>query len=266
MAGSYEYLRQTYARIPARYDDVRPAYPAEVVDAAVRRVARAAPLRVLEIGCGTGQATRLLAERGHQVLATDLSADLLALAAHNLADYPNLRFEAAAFEDLAAPDGSFDLIVSAQAFHWIDPAIGVAKAGSLLAPGGVLALFWNFVNYDATPLLRQLRDACATQIPVFAGWPDASSARFIAFGNYWRAAVSAAPSLDFVIETFVPNQLAYSHEKFLALVATYSWFLIQPAPIQSKLIDQLRDILAFAPEPLMLPIRTTLITAVKPAS
>lgn len=89
---------------------------------------------MLEIGCGTGQLTRELAGRTLNLTAIDIGAAMVETARRNVAD-PMARFQTSSFEDFA-DSGSFDLIVSTTAFHWVDPGIGLAKAARLLRPGG----------------------------------------------------------------------------------------------------------------------------------
>jgi SAM-dependent methyltransferase len=93
---------------------------------------------VLEIGCGTGQLTRELAGGALNLTAIDIGAAMVETARRNVAD-PMARFQISSFEDFA-DSGPFDLIVSATAFHWVDPGIGLAKAARLLRPRGWLAL------------------------------------------------------------------------------------------------------------------------------
>lgn len=264
MEYSRDTLKYSFGQIAERYDEIRPPYPPDIITTALRRVAKSAPLNILEIGCGTGRATRMFAERGHHVLAIDISPELVAVAARQLADLPNVRLEVCAFEDLAVPEGAFDLVISAQAFHWIDATTGLAQVYRLLAPGGAVALFWNFLHYDSTPILRQLRNTCVARVPLFAGWPDAGTARLLAFANQWRASVGAVPGLDLVFETIVPSLRSYSHEQFLTLLSTYSWFLTQPETVRESLMADLRDWITSASEPLLVPLRTLLISAVKP--
>jgi len=80
-----------------------------------------------------------LAERGCQVVAVELGAHLAAVARRNLARFPAVEVVTAAFEDWPLPAEPFDLALAATAFHWIDPAVRVAKAADALRPGGWLA-------------------------------------------------------------------------------------------------------------------------------
>jgi SAM-dependent methyltransferase len=95
---------------------------------------------MLEIGCGTGQATVPLAERGCEIVAVELGDGLAAVARRNLARFPLVRVVVAAFEDWPLPADPFDVVVAATAFHWIDPAVRVAKVAAALRPGGALAV------------------------------------------------------------------------------------------------------------------------------
>ncbi|MEV4638672.1 class I SAM-dependent methyltransferase [Actinoplanes sp. NPDC049548] len=137
-SADYVKLRQTFNEDAERYDRARPRYPTRMFDdLAAAGVGPGA--RVLEIGCGTGQATLPLAERGYRVVAVELGADMAAVARRNLAGFDSVTVVTAAFEDWPLPAVPFDLVLSATAFHWIDPAIRVGKSADALRPGGLLA-------------------------------------------------------------------------------------------------------------------------------
>jgi SAM-dependent methyltransferase len=136
---SREQLRALFDQAAELYDRARPGYPAELVADLATLTGIKAGSRVLEIGCGTGQLTVPLAERGCEIVALDLGADLAAVARRKLARYPAVRVIVAAFEDWPLPAEHFDAIVSATAFHWLDLAVRASKAADLLRPGGSLA-------------------------------------------------------------------------------------------------------------------------------
>jgi SAM-dependent methyltransferase len=132
-------LRATFNQAAELYDRARPGYPPALFDDLAERAGVGPGCRVLEIGPGTGQATMPLAERGCQVVAVELGADLAAVARRNLARFPHVQIVTAGFEDWPLPAEPFDVVVAATAFHWIDPAVRVSKAADALRPGGVLA-------------------------------------------------------------------------------------------------------------------------------
>ena len=77
------------------------------------------PQAILEIGCGTGNYTQILAEKypQAQILATDISAEMLAITKHKLAAYPNISYQLADGEKIEL-GGEFDLITSNAVFQW----------------------------------------------------------------------------------------------------------------------------------------------------
>ncbi len=136
---SSQRLGETFDQAAELYDRARPGYPPELFDDIVELVPLRPGSRVLEIGCGTGQATVPLAKRGSQVVAVERGTSLAAVARRNLAGFPSVRVIVSLFEDWPLPVEPFDAVVSATAFHWIDPAVRVIKAADALRSGGALA-------------------------------------------------------------------------------------------------------------------------------
>lgn len=115
---------------------MRPSYPEQIVDFMVPAGARTA----VDLGAGTGIFTALMVARGLEVTAVDPSASMLGPLRRAA---PAAAVVQATAEQTGLPGGGFDVAVSAQAWHWIDPGAGSAEAGRLLRPGGTLALVWN---------------------------------------------------------------------------------------------------------------------------
>lgn len=137
---SRQSLRQRFNEAAELYDRARPGYPSELFDDLAELAELQAGARVLEIGCGTGQATRPLAQRGFRITAVELGASLAAVARRNLAPFPEVEIVNAAFEDWPLPSEPFDLVLSATAFHWIDPSVRVTRTANALRSGGALAV------------------------------------------------------------------------------------------------------------------------------
>lgn len=126
---------ESFGAVAEHYDRYRPTYP----DALIDDLVALGPRDVLDIGCGTGKAAVPLAARGLHVLGVEADARMAAVARRH-----GIEVEVGDFETWNAADRSFDLIVCAQAWHWIDPALGVPKAAGVLRSGGTIALFWNY--------------------------------------------------------------------------------------------------------------------------
>lgn len=134
-----ERLRSTFDQAAELYDRARPGYPSALFDDLAELAGIGPGSRVLEIGPGTAQATVPLAERGYRIVAVELGAQLAAVARRKLARFPAVEVVTAAFEDWPLPPEPFDMVLAATAFHWVDPAVRVAKAADALRPGGSLA-------------------------------------------------------------------------------------------------------------------------------
>jgi SAM-dependent methyltransferase len=131
--------RWSFDKVPEIYDRARPGYPASLFDDLFAYARSPAAPRVVEIGPGTGQATKSLLERGARVTAVELGPNLAAFLRQKFAGSERLDVINAAFEDADLPS-AFDIVFSATAFHWVDPAVRYAKAYALLRRDGVLAI------------------------------------------------------------------------------------------------------------------------------
>jgi SAM-dependent methyltransferase len=131
---------QVFDDVATEYDDVRPSYPSALLDAAFERGGLGADSPVLEVGCGTGKLTELLARRGLLVDAVDPGPNMLAAARQRVGPTEDVRFHLGRFEDVSLPESAFAALFSAAAFHWLDPTVAWSKAASMLQSGGLLAL------------------------------------------------------------------------------------------------------------------------------
>ena len=130
---------RSFGSVAEDYDRARPTYPGELID---DLVAGGTP-SVLDIGCGTGKAAELFIARGCSVVGVEADSRMADVARRK-----GIAVEVSDFERWDARDRRFDLVVAAQAWHWMDPDVAPAKAADTLWPGGRLALFWNIGRHD----------------------------------------------------------------------------------------------------------------------
>lgn len=146
MVASGERLRALHAGdVPAvfsakvaDYRAARPDYPAALFDALFT-----APVRVADVGSGTGLFTRGLLARGHEVHAVEPSAEMRAAAEDEFAHEPRFHSVAGRAEATTLPAVSVDWVVAAQAFHWFDIPRARAECLRILRLAGQVALVWN---------------------------------------------------------------------------------------------------------------------------
>ncbi|MFC4588060.1 class I SAM-dependent methyltransferase [Sphaerisporangium corydalis] len=131
-------MAESFGSDPGRYDRARPGYPDAMVDWIV---ASGPGPAVVDVGIGTGIAARLFQAAGCTVLGVEVDARMAEWARRD-----GLDVEVAAFEAWDPAGRVFDTVVSGQAWHWVDPVAGAAKAAEALRPGGRLAVFWNVMQ------------------------------------------------------------------------------------------------------------------------
>ncbi len=134
-----------FNEVPDLYDRVRPTYPDELFADLVAITGMDERSSVLEVGCGTGQATRSLAAIGCSVTAVEAGDGMAALARQRLATFGNVEVETSTFEEWDDGGRRFDVLVAASSWHWVDPSLGWRRAHDVLSPGGWMALIGHVV-------------------------------------------------------------------------------------------------------------------------
>jgi SAM-dependent methyltransferase len=150
--------RFTFDQIANVYKAARPDYPEALIDDVLSYADLKQSDRILDVGCGTGQATRSFANRGFPILAIDPGPEMLRAAREVLAGFSSVEFLETTFEAWPANPGEFRLIIAAQAWHWVSPEIRFAKAAEALSPDGSLAVFGHVPVGLPAPVLAQFKD------------------------------------------------------------------------------------------------------------
>ena len=162
------------------YDRVRPRYPPELFDDLISLARLPEHGSILEIGCGTGQATTGLAGRGYRILCLEPGPRLAALARRNLAADPHVSVVETHFESWAGELGAFDLIMAARAMHWIAPEVRFTKPARLLRTGGALAIITTCPVTPVTPVMREIQAAYTRHAPGLTLRADAADRELLA--------------------------------------------------------------------------------------
>lgn len=134
--------RETFDEVAQLYDQMRPSYPEEVFEDVLALSGAGPQSRLLEIGCGTGHATRVFASHGFRIHCVELGENMADVARRNLARFERVTIEVANFDVWTACD-CFDLVYSASAFHWLNRETREQRIAALLNREGVLAAWRN---------------------------------------------------------------------------------------------------------------------------
>ena len=219
-------LRETQAgsfgAAAALYERARPTYPSDALD---WLLPDGSP-EILDLGAGTGKLTRLIAERGLHVEAVDPSGQMLAELEQLLPEVPT---HVGSAELIPVPDASFDAVVVAQAWHWVDVPRAAAEVARVLRPGGQLGLIWNDRD-DRVGWVRELSRLTA------------SGARSMAVDN----PVIGPPFGQ--IEYFVTEwSYPMTPEGLIELFASRSYLIIAPDDERARILGGIQQLLDHHP-------------------
>ncbi len=161
-AHQYRQVAESFGLDADRYHRTRPSYPAPLV----AKIVDACPgPDVLDVGCGTGIAARQFQAAGCRVLGVDVDERMVEQARQY-----GIEAEVSAIETWDSAGRQFDAVIAGQAWHWVDPVAGAAKAAQVLRPRGRIALFWNV--FQLSPQLGEVFAAVQAEV-----LPDT--------GNFW---------------------------------------------------------------------------------
>lgn len=173
--------RSKFDTVAQVYAAGRPDYPAELYDTLEAILGRPlAGVHAVDLGAGTGIASRQLAARGARVTALELSGPMIARLAADSADTAGVSAVQGSATAIPLRDSCADLVTSAQAWHWIDPALGVPEVLRVLRPGGVFGVWWNRtlreLDWERAQEAR-IDAACGTAWAQVYGMPEELDAR-----------------------------------------------------------------------------------------
>ena len=198
------------------YESTRRGYPTELVEFMLERSASRAGAPVLEVGCGTGQLTRQLARYDLELTAIDIGPAMIAMARRHVLSGA-VHFEVTSFETLDVPDHAFGLVVSATAFHWIDPEVAWTKVARLLRPDGWLALLGTRERYDE-PLGSAIQDLWIDHSDDGGAWarePKASLGDVMAETGLFAPAMARSHSEPLTLDS--PTVFGLEHTRATSL-------------------------------------------------
>ncbi len=238
-------LKQTFGQAAEQYHAFRPHYPAALFEELVTATALRPDARLLEIGPGTGQATLPLAKRGYQITAVELSPAMAQKAQAELADYPNVEVITGAFEKVALPEHQFNLVYSATALHWVEPAVKFTKPHRLLKNGGHLAVIHtHHVSDEAGD-----RFFVASQ-PIFLHYvhSDHPMNRSKGFTLKKFSEIGPGEPVDealFEVTSFTkyPMEKRYNSDEYVGLIGTYSPHLALEPAVRAQFLAEVKALI-----------------------
>jgi SAM-dependent methyltransferase len=254
--------RLVFGEVAELYDRYRPSYPPALLDDLVEMAGLDGTQAVLDVGAGTGKATELFTRRGIPVVAIEPSANMAAVARRNLARFANATIEEADFEAWLPRGRRFPLVVSGQAWHWVTPAVGFAKAHDVLAEGGVLAAFWNRVAWEKADVREALLEVygrvgaeLSVDGPMHPANVDTDT------DDDWNAGIAVVHGLHDAEIRHYEWQQSYATAEYVGLLATASEVRLLSEDRRDRFLAAVADVIDARGEPVIVPMRTRLCLA-----
>jgi SAM-dependent methyltransferase len=193
---------------------------------------------VLEVGCGTGKVTVQFASRGLELLCIEPSTTMAAVARRNCERFPSVTILTASFEDWPVVRRGFRLLISAQAWHWVSPEVRLPKAYDALAPAGVLAVFWNTVEWRDEEMRVAIDNLYGRLAPELVarrpGFPGTRPSRHLSVQELEDSSL---------FDSFTARQYqwseTYATDGYLELLTTHSDHRMLPPDVFGRLADAL---------------------------
>jgi SAM-dependent methyltransferase len=228
----------SFGAVAEAYERFRPEYPVELFDRVMAYAGH--PVRTaLEIGAGTGKATRLFAARGVVVTATEPDGSMLAeLRKHVPATVGTMQ---AAFEDLR-PDERYGLVYAAAALHWTNPEGRWSRIAALLETGGVFASFGGPFRPADPAVDEAVRAARAPflksdEIPSPDGTPPEQEMQ-------WPGTeLQRSQWFTDIQQSTIERRLTTSARDYLGHLSTISAYLVLPASEREQVFSRIMRVL-----------------------
>jgi SAM-dependent methyltransferase len=238
--------RLAFGKVAKLYDRARPSYPEDVIDALLKFTQLHPGAEVVEVGAGTGIATRLLAERGLKVTALEPDLAMAAVARRGCGDYADVEIEVTAFEDWQSATPA-QAVVSFQAWHWISPDVRYELAADALKHEGWLAAIWTFPRWATMPLRDSLRAAYAMAVPnLDPDFPMHPASRPTRLAGDWEAEIAACARFTAAQVHKYLWSAPYSAAQYRDILATHQDHILLSRADKDRLLSAVAEVIEAA--------------------
>ena len=228
-------LKYTFDKNAAEYRRFRPTYPVTLADDIVNWSGLQKGARILEVGCGAGQATMLFSDLKPTQTSIDIGASLMRECRDRYASISNYQFVCSSLEDFDGATGSYDLIYAATCFHWLTPSVRFSKSCAMLKTNGHLAVFSDkhYKNRDGFfEEVQRCYEKHAPQLAMKAPRPVSAPAK------------PEENPLNKVVNNEYDRDISYTAEEYVGLLKTVSDHIALGDERLKTLCDSIYELIA----------------------
>lgn len=225
------------------YDKFRPTYGTKIFEDILSYSKITPSSKILEIGCGTGNATLPMIQTGAEVTAVEIGGNLSQYTAQKFSKYSNFRIIHSAFEDYQTPV-QYDLIFAATSFHWIKFDQSYSRCKDLLKQDGVLAVFWNTprISRKNIDLYEEIQGLYQKYMP------NGQEEKEMLLESKWytqrcndlNGFLKENGYLDCVFKIYQDTR-AFSADEYIGLLQTYSNHMALPPDVRTTFFEKIHS-------------------------
>ncbi|RCW50264.1 methyltransferase domain-containing protein [Paenibacillus prosopidis] len=233
--------KHTFNAVANEYEKFRPSYPSELFQGIIQYSLIEKHDRILEIGCGTGQATSGLVDLGYEhITCVELGKNLADITTEKFKHIKSINVINSAFEDWEGREESYSLAISATAFHFIQPEIGYPKVSKLLKNKGSAAFFWTVHEPSFDEIYSAIRDCYQRYAPQLDDINKPSPDEVI----NERLKITEQTNLfdELAVKEYRWFQ-EYTSEQFISFLNTHSGHRLLAEDIRESLFNEIKDVI-----------------------
>jgi len=233
--------KYAFNKVANEYDRIRPKYPLEVFQDIIEYSNIKMDDSILEIGCGTGQATTGFVDLGYtNITGIELGEELAQIASQKFMKYKTINIVNSSFEEWVDHGKKFNLAISATAFHWVQQDIGYRKVAKMLSDNGSIGFFWTHHVPGNGDIFGEISE-CYQRYAPHLDYINSNSVEEIICE---RTKITKDIGLfkDLIIKRYEWTD-KYTSDDYIALFNTNSAHQVLEQSIKDKLFNGIRDVI-----------------------
>ena len=228
-----------YSSAALAYDKARPRYPEALISHVAHLVQLGSHSRLLEIGCGSGIATTAFAGYQCPILCVEPNPDFCEIAKRNCKQFQKVIINQSSFEECPLEVSAFDMVVSASAFHWVQPEVGYPKVADTLRDNGYFVLLWNKEPQPTSDVCQLLAESYLQMGLSSLGQFETEEKRQQMLKALVQPAIESRLFKE-VDSRQITVDIRYTVEDYLLLLSSYSPYLSLEESRRNNLFEMLR--------------------------
>ncbi len=249
-------LKVLFNKAPSIYDSSRKGYSNKIFSDIIKESKINKKSRILDIGCGSGLSTIPLGKIGYKITGIDTSKNLIDLAKENSKQYKNINYTLGSFENSKLRKDQFNLLISGQAFHWLDKKTKYKKCFNILKKDGFLAIFGKFNDYNKSSFLFRIRKLFIRSCKYYP-----LDTNYTEYFSHYKKELESKKLFKNVQGRVYNTQIRYTKKDYRNYILSNSWVIKLEDKPRKNLMKKIDNLMNKETWPMSIPFGSALIIA-----